>query len=141
MSGVRHLPLGGLPVDPAPAAPAKSSGIGCGEGSGPAPEPPPEPPPGPAVASGPGHSFPHAAHARLLVRALDPWREAREFPARWRDYCVTYFRTDIECAAAFGVCERTARKWRQGLGGCNGDKVSMAVQMHPEIVPVLFAAE
>jgi len=74
--------------------------------------------------------------------AADPYRMARDLPDRWMRYCRDHFRSDIETAWAFGVCERTARKWRQGLGGCNGDKVAMAVRHHPASAPAyLFAAE
>lgn len=88
--------------------------------------------------------FPQAQHEALLQRAraaADPWDLARRFPGRWQRYCADHYRGDGDLAAAFGVSTRTARKWLAGAG-CNGDKVAVAVQRHPDTAPIyLFERE
>lgn len=32
----------------------------------------------------------------------------------------------------FNVCEKAARKWWDGDGGCRGDKVAIAIALHPD---------
>lgn len=77
-------------------------------------------------------TFPHAAHAEILGRGqrLDPHREAREFPDRWQRYIRAHFRDYASIQQAFGVCERTARKWFEGETGARGAHVAMALRQH-----------
>lgn len=85
-----------------------------------------------AQTSGALPDFPHAAHAEILGRggALDPHREAREFPDRWQRYIRAHFRDYASIQSAFGVCERTARKWFDGETGARGAHVAMALRQH-----------
>ncbi|MGK7663353.1 MULTISPECIES: hypothetical protein [unclassified Marinovum] len=76
--------------------------------------------------------FPHAAHAEILTQGqvFDPHREAREFPDRWQKYIRAHFRDYASIQQAFGVCERTARKWFDGETGARGAHVAMALRQH-----------
>lgn len=83
--------------------------------------------------------FPHAQHAELLARggagrggALDPYRVARDFPQRWSAYIRGRHRDLSEVCRAFGVCERTARKWWTGETGANARQLVMAWRRDPE---------
>lgn len=72
---------------------------------------------------------------------LDPYREHAQFPDRWRAYLHAHFRGPDQVAAAFGVTERAARKWWQGIGGCKGAAVVVAVQLHPDTAPDMLFRE
>jgi hypothetical protein len=71
---------------------------------------------------------PSPAHSVVF----DPARVHREFPERWRAYIRSSFGDLRAVCQAFGVCERTARKWWDGETGANGGHVAVAVRTHPE---------
>lgn len=104
----------------------------------------PDPGTGPAGQSrGPlPADFPHAAHAEALARSqrFEPYQVHAEFPERWRAYIRAMYRDYREVTQAFGVCERTARKWWEGESGVNGGYVAVAMRTHPqEAATLLFA--
>lgn len=68
---------------------------------------------------------------RPAPRPFDPWETAHEFPDRWRAYLHAHFRNHMVVSKMFNVSERAARKWWDGDGACRGDKVAMAIAMHP----------
>jgi hypothetical protein len=85
--------------------------------------------------------LPVTATAPARVGAMDPYRIHHEFPDRWSAYIRAHFRCISQVIAAFGVSERTARKWWDGSNGANGGNVAVAVALHPETAPqMLFAA-
>lgn len=95
-----------------------------------------------ALPGGLPEGFPHAAHAAALARAprLQPHQVHAEFPERWRAYIRAMYRDYREVTQAFGVCERTARKWWEGESGVNGGYVAVAMRTHPqEAAELLFA--
>lgn len=65
-------------------------------------------------------------------RAFDPHALRRAFPDRWMAFLHAHFRSTLEVALFFDVNERTARKWWEGVGGCQGAPVAMAAAAHPE---------
>jgi len=72
---------------------------------------------------------------------LDPHATHRDFPDKWRAFIRAHYRDLRGIQLAFGVSERTARKWMAGETGCSGGNVALAVQLHPEAAPqMLFAA-
>ncbi len=85
-------------------------------------------------------TFPHRAHAQKLGRALDPHKMAVEFPDRWRALMHSQYQGRVPLImSVFQVCEKTATKWLNGLGGCRGDKVAIAMQESPvETAEILF---
>lgn len=83
-----------------------------------------------------------AAIARRKAReAVDPDACYAEFPERWRSWLHRHFRSARHVAQAFGVSERAAQKWWDGVGGVNGGKVAYAVRTQPGAAQFLFAAE
>jgi hypothetical protein len=72
---------------------------------------------------------------------FDPDGFARAFPAKWQAFLHAHFRNSIHVADTFGVTDRAARKWWDGIGGPNGAKVAQAHLMYPAEAQMLFAAE
>jgi hypothetical protein len=72
---------------------------------------------------------------------FDPEGFARAFPAKWQAFLHAHFRNSIHVADTFGVTDRAARKWWDGVGGPNGAKVAQAHLMYPAETQMLFAAE
>jgi len=86
--------------------------------------------------------FPHAAHAELIGRAVDPYRMACDFPERWGRYIRGHYRGLREVCQVFDVSERTARTWWDGASGARGHQVAIAWNRDPEdVTQTLFAAE
>ncbi|MGV6848571.1 MAG: hypothetical protein ACWA5A_09350 [Marinibacterium sp.] len=96
-----------------------------------------------AVPLGRGQAATGTASDPARPGRLDPHRVHREFPERWRDYIRAHYGTNYaRIMQEFHVSERTARKWCNGEGGCNGGNVAIAVERHPDTAPrMLFAAE
>lgn len=68
-------------------------------------------------------------------RALEP------FPEKWRRFLRATCRNILEVQLVFGVSEKAARKWWEGVGGCNADKVAIAVKRNPvEANVILFGS-
>lgn len=75
-------------------------------------------------------------------REVDPNAVHRKFPARWKAYIRAHYSDLRQVTKAFGVSERTARKWWNGETGANGGHVAVAVMLHPvQTQQFLFAAE
>lgn len=74
------------------------------------------------------------------LKAFDAVGFQRDFPELWRDFLRQNFRGPVHVAHDFGVSERAARKWWDGIGGPRGAAVAQAVMQHPEAAAMLFAA-
>ena len=61
----------------------------------------------------------------------DPHTFGAAFPDMWRAFLRAHYRNQVEVAYHYGVTEKAAEKWWQGIGGPNGAKVAMAYQLHP----------
>jgi hypothetical protein len=64
--------------------------------------------------------------------ADDPYAFGAAFPDMWRAFLHAHYRNQIEVAYCYGVTEKAAEKWWQGIGGPNGAKVAIAFQTNPE---------
>jgi len=97
-----------------------------------------------------------ASMGRLQGRAVDPLSFYARFPERWAAFLNDSFRgypegeaREVAVAVFYSVTQRCARKWLNGLGGCNGDKLAYSLQRLSEAAPhklvpalqMLFAAE
>lgn len=72
------------------------------------------------------------------VDLSDPCEMYRLFPARWRQYLHTHYKSHLHVSKAFGVCEKAGRKWWDGVGGPRGDKVAIAMERHPKTAAVIL---
>lgn len=136
--------------DPAAVPAGHASGDGAGPASGPASSPVPHPVSPDKMRGGdpvqrPGISPRPEAPADVPLAppvagrpVLDPFRIHHEFPDRWSAYIRAHFRGIAAVIAAFGVSERTARKWWDGENGANGGNVAVAVALHPETAPQML---
>jgi hypothetical protein len=71
--------------------------------------------------------------------ALDPHREALEYPARWAHYCKTHFGNDpLLIAAHFQVSEKTGRNWLAATGGVRAIHQNIAFKTHPGTAPQIL---
>ena len=94
-------------------------------------------------------SFPrhHAAHLAKLSSGdavaksaagfpggspADLWAMKRCFPDRWSDFLRAHFRDSVHVAYTFGVSERTARDWMNGVTGPRGSHVALAFAAEPK---------
>lgn len=67
--------------------------------------------------------------------SLDPYQAHIEWPSLWAEFLRRAFAGPMmseRIALAFQVSERTARKWLNGQGGCNGRHVRVAVDLDRE---------
>ena len=85
----------------------------------------------------------HLANAAFLkaLRKMDPDDCYQRFPDRWMRWLHRNFADPHKVARAFGVSDRAAQKWWDGVGGVNGGKVAYAVRTWPGAAEFLFAAE
>lgn len=84
--------------------------------------------PGQSAPSGAGHASGGLSGAAPV---LDPFRVASEEPVRWAAYINAYFpQSDAQVMAAFGVCEKTARLWRQADRAPRSHQRTLAERMH-----------
>lgn len=65
------------------------------------------------------------------ARPADPIRFGTVFPDRWMAFLRAHHGSVEEVAVFYGVTDRAARKWWNGVGGPRGDKVAMAVMSNP----------
>lgn len=63
---------------------------------------------------------------RISRRVFDPYKARREFPDRWAAWCRAHFRDSVMLAHAFGVSEKTARLWMEGVTAPQGWAVDAA---------------
>ena len=89
--------------------------------------------PAPArVSSG---TAPATLAGRISTRVFDPYKARREFPDRWAAWCRDHFRDSVMLAYAFGVSEKTARLWMEGVTSPQGWVVDAAKDGCVENVP------
>lgn len=62
---------------------------------------------------------------------VDPLTVAKEFPRLWMAFLHANFANPVHVAHVFGVTEKAATKWWQGIGGPNGARVALAAQLLP----------
>lgn len=67
--------------------------------------------------------------ARALSPVDDPLRFAAMAPDLWMAFLHRTCRGVPEVMVKYGVCERAARKWWEGVGGCRMDKVQIAMRV------------
>ena len=72
---------------------------------------------------------------RISTRVFDPYQARREFPDRWAAWCRDHFRDSVMLAYAFGVSEKTARLWMEGVTSPQGWVVDAAKDGCVENVP------
>jgi hypothetical protein len=61
----------------------------------------------------------------------DLWAMKRCFPDRWSDFLRAHFRDSVHVAFTFGVSERAARDWLNGVSGPRGSHVALAFDREP----------
>ena len=76
-----------------------------------------------------------AIPGKLFRRVFDPYHKRQNFPDQWAAWCRDNFRNSTQLGAAFGVDERTARNWMQGVSGPMGWAVDAAKEGEIEGVP------
>jgi hypothetical protein len=59
--------------------------------------------------------------------SFDLLRFYADFPDRWMAFLRAHFDSPMSVAFHFGVTERAADKWWNGVGGPRGDKLAMAL--------------
>lgn len=65
----------------------------------------------------------------------------KEFQEKWTVLMnAVYQGNAVACAERFGISERGAAKWLDGLGGPRGDKVGIAVRTIPGAAEFLFGS-
>lgn len=63
---------------------------------------------------------------------FDPHAYRRAFPDRWMQFLHAHHRDATEVAFFYGVTERAARDWWEGVSGPRGSAVAIAAGTHPE---------
>lgn len=63
--------------------------------------------------------------------ACDPLRLRAVMPERWQAFLHAHFQSVQHVAFTFGVTEKAAAKWWEGIGGPQGDKVVLAAIICP----------
>lgn len=72
---------------------------------------------------------------RVSSRVFDPYAVRAQFPDQWALWCRQNFRSSVELAAAFQVCEKTARLWMEGVTAPSGWVVGAAMHGLVDGVP------
>jgi hypothetical protein len=102
--------------------------------------------PKPLARPKPGHlSFVPEARRSVVGRepaqpVFDVLGFSAAFPDKWMGYLRANFDDAVHVARTFRVSERAARKWWDGVGAARGDKVLIAMRIHPEASQMLLAA-
>ena len=73
--------------------------------------------------------------------SFDRLRFYTDFPDRWMAFLRASFQGPVAVAAHFGVSERAAEKWWQGVGGPRGDKLALALITVPGAASVLLGPD
>ncbi|MFN7224453.1 MAG: hypothetical protein ACK4MS_10580 [Paracoccaceae bacterium] len=73
-------------------------------------------------------------------QAFDLYRAGVEFPDLWMAFLRGHFANPVSVAFHFGVTERAAEKWWNGVGGPRGDKVAVALRTVPGAADALLRA-
>jgi len=74
---------------------------------------------------------PCPAPARVSVCPDGLLRSYAGFPDLWSAFLRAHFRSPVDAASFFGVTERAARKWWEGVGGVTGARVVVALATIP----------
>lgn len=73
-------------------------------------------------------------------QVFDLHRAAAAFPDQWMAFLHAHFQNPVAVAYHFGVTERAAAKWWEGVGGPRGDKVAVALRTVPGAADLLLRA-
>lgn len=73
-------------------------------------------------------------------QVFDLHRAGAAFPDQWMAFLHAHFASPVAVAFHFGVTERAAAKWWEGVGGPRGDKVVVALRTVPGAVDDLLRA-
>jgi hypothetical protein len=73
-------------------------------------------------------------------QSFDLHRAGAEFPDLWMAFLRGHFPNPVAVAYHFGVTERAAEKWWNGVGGPRGDKVAVALRTVPGAADALLRA-
>ncbi len=71
---------------------------------------------------------------------VDLDRLRRVLPDRWSAFLRAHFRDRIHVAFIFGVDERTARNWWDGVGSPRAEVVLLTISQCPDALPYLMEA-
>jgi hypothetical protein len=66
------------------------------------------------------------------LRPLDPHALRRVFPDRWSAFLRATLRDTTEVAYVYGVTDRAARDWWDGVSGPRGSSVVVAAVQYPQ---------
>ena len=69
---------------------------------------------------------------------FDPHAFRRVFPERWAAFLRAHHRDPVEVAYIYGVTERAARDWWDGVTGPRGSVVAQAQAQRPEAFAAIF---
>jgi len=72
---------------------------------------------------------------------LDPRDFGQRFPGQWQAFLRAFYRNPTEVAAVYGVTEKGAEKWWNGLGGPRGAVIAIAATLNPAGFQDYLAAE
>jgi hypothetical protein len=109
-------------INPAVAGPAVSPGTRSGTASGVSP----------VALAGQSSALPPGA----VAVDLDGMR--RQFPARWSGFLRAHFSGPVHVAFVFGVDERAARNWWEGVTAPRAEAAVAAVAAYPQALPILL---
>jgi hypothetical protein len=73
-------------------------------------------------------------------QSFDLVRFYADFPDRWMAFLRAHFPSPVAVAHHFGVTERAAEKWWNGVGGPRGDKLAVALVTVPGAFADLLVA-
>lgn len=74
-------------------------------------------------------------------QGFDLLRYYADFPDRWMAFLRANFPGPVAVAYHFGVTERAAAKWWDGIGGPRGDKLAVALMTIPGAGEALLCAD
>jgi len=83
-------------------------------------------------------SGPFLRLATLDGRRIDPHVLRREFPDRWAAFLHATMRDATEVAFFYGVTDRAARDWWNGITAARGSSVVLASRAFPEVFDQMF---
>ena len=72
---------------------------------------------------------------------LDPKDFCERFPSQWQAFLHAYYRNQIEVALVYGVTEKAAEKWWNGVGGPRGAVIALAATINPAGFQDFLAAD
>lgn len=91
----------------------------------------------------PAPSAPHASSGKFAGifagRPVDLDRFRTVFPDRWAAFLKAHFRDSVAVAYFFGVNEKTARLWMDGVTAPRAEVVLALAERAPAVIPYLLS--